>query len=173
MKTANQLLQNNGVGLVTPKEGATDYIIPVCYDKASNVLKTKDENGVVIEIGGGSTEPYLEYVAMLNQSGTNAPVATILKNTLGVVPVWTRTGTGEYLLTSVGAFTANKTEVIVPTAWSSAQPAQSPQYLSAGSDNTDSIYLNSADWSLFNNLFEAKDNLLFDGYSVLTIRVWL
>ena len=49
------------------------------------------------------------YKALLNQSGTDAPVATILENTLGGVPVWTRIADGYYYCTLANAFTANKT----------------------------------------------------------------
>lgn len=48
--------------------------------------------------------PYKLYVAHITQSGTNAPVATVLENTLGGTIVWTRTSAGTYLGTLVGAF---------------------------------------------------------------------
>ncbi len=51
------------------------------------------------------------YVALLTQTGTDAPVATVLENTLGGTVVWTYTDAGEYLATLVGVFTANKTAV--------------------------------------------------------------
>jgi len=65
--------------------------------------------------GGGSTstEP-LVYVALITQSGTDAPVATVLKNTLGGTVVWTY-DSGDYLGTLVGAFTENKTVIFIGT----------------------------------------------------------
>jgi len=52
---------------------------------------------------------YLVYTAVLTQSGTGAPVPTILgSNTIGVI-VWTRTSAGLYKGTLNGAFVANKT----------------------------------------------------------------
>lgn len=54
---------------------------------------------------------YKEYVALLSQAGTADPVATVLKNTLGVTPTWSRQSAGQYII-SVGTsatFTANKT----------------------------------------------------------------
>ncbi len=45
---------------------------------------------------GGWTVISGEYVVLLNQTGTAAPVATIIKNTLGVVPAWTRNAAGQY-----------------------------------------------------------------------------
>lgn len=52
---------------------------------------------------------YKTYVATLTQSGTNAPVASVLENTLGGTVVWTRDSQGHYTATLAGAFTENKT----------------------------------------------------------------
>ena len=49
------------------------------------------------------------YTALLTQSGTDAPVATVLQNTLGGTVEWGRTGEGVYKATLEGAFTENKT----------------------------------------------------------------
>lgn len=43
-----------------------------------------------------NSRPYKVYVAQLVQSGTGAPVATVLENTLGVTLTWSRTSTGYY-----------------------------------------------------------------------------
>ena len=51
---------------------------------------------------------YKVYTALLTQSGTDAPVATVLENTLGDI-VWTRDTTGQYLGTLTGAFISGKT----------------------------------------------------------------
>lgn len=56
---------------------------------------------------------YLKYVALLNQADTDAPIATILENTLGGTPVWGRSGIGSYNCTLSGAFPANKTFCLV------------------------------------------------------------
>lgn len=61
--------------------------------------------------GGGSSS--LEYRALLTQAGTDAPTATVTKNTLGGTVVWTRVDTGIYKGTLSGAFTLNKTSVFV------------------------------------------------------------
>jgi hypothetical protein len=57
--------------------------------------------------------PYKKYVALISQSGTNAPVPTILENTLGVVPVWSYGAVGEYYLDYNNAFPFGKTWIIV------------------------------------------------------------
>jgi len=51
------------------------------------------------------------YKAILNQSGQNAPVATILNNSLGPI-VWTRGAPGLYVGTLSGAFPAASTTAL-------------------------------------------------------------
>jgi hypothetical protein len=52
---------------------------------------------------------YLVYRALLSQTGTDAPVATELENTLGGTVIWTRNNLGRYLGSLSGAFTDAKT----------------------------------------------------------------
>jgi hypothetical protein len=52
------------------------------------------------------------YVALLTQTSTNAPVATVLENTLGTVTL-TYEGTGSYMVVSNGLFTVGKTVVLI------------------------------------------------------------
>jgi len=105
-------------------------------DATDGKLKTKDSSGVVEELStdltgvptGGATGEVLakasatdgdvewvdpiggvkEYVALLSQNGENAPVATVLKNTLGGTVVWTYASVGNYNATLIGAFIENK-----------------------------------------------------------------
>jgi hypothetical protein len=56
---------------------------------------------------------YKEYVALLTQTGTSAPVATVLYNDLGGAVVWTRTLVGTYEGTTDSLFTVNKTIVTI------------------------------------------------------------
>jgi len=57
---------------------------------------------------GGSGASYKVYTALLTQSGTDAPVATVLDNTIGNI-VWTRNDIGQYLGTLSMAFPQNQT----------------------------------------------------------------
>jgi hypothetical protein len=57
-------------------------------------------------------KPYKIYVALLTQTGSSAPVATVLENTLGGTVVWTRSTAGVYAGTLSSAFTLNKTFVV-------------------------------------------------------------
>lgn len=56
-----------------------------------------------------NARPNKIYRAILNQTGTSAPVATVLENTLGGTVVWTRNSPGNYSATLTGAFPAAKT----------------------------------------------------------------
>jgi hypothetical protein len=53
------------------------------------------------------------YTALLTQTSTNAPTATVLENTLGGTVVWARSIAGTYTATLAGAFPAAKTVVTV------------------------------------------------------------
>lgn len=64
-----------------------------------------DVNPIINKLNNPS---YKVYTALLTQTGTDAPVATILENTLGNI-VWTRINPGQYMGTLAGAFTTNKT----------------------------------------------------------------
>lgn len=63
----------------------------------------------IADLGGGGGSSYLVYTALLNQSGVNAPVATVLQNTLGVEIDWQHESPGIYPGIAVGAFPLDKT----------------------------------------------------------------
>ncbi len=76
------------------------------------------------------------YVALITQSGTSAPVATVLENTLGGTVVWTRDSTGIYSGTLNGAFTNNKTACFLSNASSySGTPGNPPGLAAASTSN--------------------------------------
>ena len=52
------------------------------------------------------------YRALVTQSSTSAPTATVLENSLGGTVVWARGSTGTYTATLAAAFTADKTFVM-------------------------------------------------------------
>ncbi len=77
-------------------------------------------DGSTVKTGSAGGASYLVYTALLSQTGTSAPVATVLENTLGGTVVWTRDDAGEYTATLSGAFTVNKTWLATPGFdWSS------------------------------------------------------
>lgn len=79
-------------------------IVELEQDGGSVKCTTQD----IADLGGGGSS-YLKYVALLTQSGTDAPVATVLENTLGGTVVWSYDDVGFYVGTLAGAFSANKT----------------------------------------------------------------
>ena len=85
--------------------------------KIRNVLPGSDPTDVVtlgqLNSYGVSGVSYKKYVALLTQVGSNPPTAVILENTLGGIPVWTYSTNGTYIATLSGAFTSNKTALII------------------------------------------------------------
>ena len=62
----------------------------------------------------GTTIPndYLVYTAHISQTALDDPIATVLKNTIGDID-WTYDSVGTYAGTLTGAFTLNKTWLII------------------------------------------------------------
>lgn len=89
--------------LVTKIENSRFFHLPKMVAEALRKIPT----------GGGSELPYKSYTALLTQTGTSAPVATILENTLGGEVVWSRDDEGEYVATSDGLFLHDKTFLII------------------------------------------------------------
>ena len=54
------------------------------------------------------------YRALVTQSSTTAPTATVLENSLGGTLVWARSSTGTYTATLTGVFTSAKTFIMQP-----------------------------------------------------------
>ena len=83
----------------------------------SNNFTTKDgkligvKNGIITSVSD-SVYGYKVYTALLTQVGTDAPTAIILENTIGAI-VWSRTTIGGYFATLSGAFTTDKTSVLI------------------------------------------------------------
>ena len=60
-------------------------------------------------------KPYKVYTALLSQTGENAPVPTVLENTLGEILSYSRTQEGEYIITTTGTFPQGKTWAVINT----------------------------------------------------------
>jgi hypothetical protein len=97
----------NYVALKAPNTLSADttYTLPTADGTSGQVLQTN---------GSGTLSWFgpKKYVALLTQTGTSAPTATVLENTLSGTPTLTRTGIGTYELTLTNEFTANKTWVV-------------------------------------------------------------
>lgn len=75
---------------------------PAAYQDlgAYALLKNVVENGHLV---AEDSRPYKVYSALLTQTGSDAPVATVLENTIGNVS-FTYSGPGSYHITSNGLF---------------------------------------------------------------------
>lgn len=103
---------------------------------------------------------YKVYTALLNQSGTDAPVATVLENTLDKDIYLTYNGVGTYeLVSDAGAFILGKTFLSI----------NKPFYITRSADiytnNANIIYINIYDLGL-----EANDAM--EGSVNIEIRVY-
>jgi len=83
----------------------------VCKNKCNcNITSTtKGEKG---DASPSASLGYKVYTAILTQTGTSAPSANVLQNTLGGTPVFSYISTGEYRITLTGLLTANKRVVM-------------------------------------------------------------
>lgn len=78
----------------------------------------------------------LVYNAWLSQTGTNAPVVTVLRNTIGDL-VWTRGSAGEYFGTLTGAFgEGNNTTVMLTNG-----DGVGAQAIVGGKTDANSVYI--------------------------------
>jgi hypothetical protein len=64
------------------------------------------QGGVTKKVAVKDLRPYKVYTALLNQSGTDAPVATVLENTIDQTLVWERFSIGQYRLSLPGSPTS-------------------------------------------------------------------
>lgn len=87
--------------------GAWLHKVKTFYEKINEIIDYLNGTGTT---GSGS---YKKYVATLNQTGTNAPVPTILENTLGNI-TWSYDSVGWYYGTLTNAFsTASKVVILI------------------------------------------------------------
>ncbi len=86
-------------------------------ESGSGKLMTKDDAGLVLQLATTedveAVRPFGVYKALLTQTSTNAPVATIVEDTIEGTIVWAYSSEGVYTATLTGAFTANKTLIIL------------------------------------------------------------
>lgn len=124
-----------------------------------------------------SSPGYLEYVALLTQEGTDAPVATVLSNTLGFTPFWVYVGVGFYKInnsTSFDNYTVGQIFVLNGSPSSSAASVQSYY-----SDEEHYVYVKTRQDQDADGIVEESelsDNVLSDGdgfsKTVIIIRIY-
>ncbi len=99
------------------------------------------------------------YVALISQSGTSAPVATVIKNTFSGTPVWSRASVGSYILTLTGEFTLNKSVMFNSSGVGAARVI--------GQNFPD---VDRANFLVVNSSGALQDNILIN--SMIKIEVW-
>lgn len=124
-------------------------------------------NEIINAINNSGTSNYKVYTAFLTQTGTDAPVATVLTNTLGGTIVWTYDGVGNYSGTLSNAFTKNKTVIFV------GSPGSNTGVINASNDFIASqsiLYLTTATNPNNNTGVNFTDAILY--YTSIEIRVY-
>lgn len=98
--------------------GATTFSSTVQCNGAVTVSANLTVNsGGVTSIGdltlSGKVNGIKVYRALLTQTGTSDPTATVLENSLGGTLVWTRSSAGTYVATLTGAFPSAKAHLLI------------------------------------------------------------
>lgn len=125
------------------------------------------EDAGVYGLGGAS---YTVYTALLTQTGTGPPTATVLQNTLGGTVVWARSSAGLYTATLSGAFAANKTALIISNNDAPGSNALAQYSLRRTDANTLTLSTLGASWQEFGSEAPFSDDML-NGTTV-EIRVY-
>lgn len=107
-ENAKNITALNSSGCVVPGGISEVFIL-----NSSGVTVTSSNTIVMNNQTYRPSPGYKRYSALLTQTLTNAPVATVLENSLSGPIVWTYDGVGSYTGTLTSAFTANKTTSIV------------------------------------------------------------
>lgn len=109
---------------------------------ANNSDMTKNFSiGSVVDLV--SARPYKVYTALLTQTGTNDPVATILENTLGGEIAWSYDEVGVYIGVLNGIFLENKTFCLMGTNNNGEDVIGRTCYITRISNNELLIYTNN------------------------------
>ena len=104
--------------IILPKP--SDLIVGTqTYTSANPVLDNPTRNFTVqslVNLANAVQLGYTSLVQLLNQTGTNAPIATEVYNNTGETYTWSYIGQGTYRITGTGSpFAVNKTVVFLNT----------------------------------------------------------
>lgn len=173
------IFKNNGINELSSSPTGYKFI---GYD--GEVISEKS-GATVSSIGGGSSVNYTEYKALITQTSTSAPTASVLNNTLGSGS-WSYQDIGVYYFTLSSAFSdISKVEVFIPGSsvlgYTMTNQAFNLYSISRIDSNiievrTGQVWNDgtSNNYAKFNGITGVTD-LLVNGllsYTPITIRVW-
>ena len=136
--------------------GEIDGVAPTDLQDAFDKLTALTAN-----FNGGGAAPYKVYTALLSQTGTDAPVATVLENTLGGEVVWSYYTEGVYQGELINAFTENKTDVSFGANKSSLQNGDKIEIYDDEGYSTNNVKITQ----------QTYDNNAIDGFSNIRIEI--
>lgn len=131
-------------------------------DSTQTKLRAVPVDSIADYIGTAGVVGYQEYVAFLTQTGTDAPVATVLSNNLSGPIVWTYVGVGSYLGTLASAF---------PTTTAIIPQYSSPEVLAADGDRVRILRASANTVTIDTYTGGVVANAVLSGFLV-TIRVY-
>lgn len=84
--------------------------LAACFTGLSPTQQQAIQAYLLCQVANSASSP-LVYRALMTQTGTSAPVATVLENTIGEI-VWTYNAIGNYIGTLSGAFPVGSTFIM-------------------------------------------------------------
>jgi len=79
-------------------------------DQLAAIQNASAPSGVNPFVTSAEVSKYKFYKALMNQSGTDNPVMTVLENTLDWTPEFTRITNGQYIITNIPSMTSEESE---------------------------------------------------------------
>jgi hypothetical protein len=117
--SVTKLIKENEIPVVVFTDTSESYLINNINELINNARNNTEvsldivlEDLISLGGSGGDSRPYKVYTALLTQSGEDAPVATVLENTLGDI-TFSYEESGWYNVISEGLFIENKTFSVV------------------------------------------------------------
>lgn len=162
LSTGDSIIFNNGTN-------SAIIIEPVLTEDINLTLPTN--NGTFALVSDIYIKPYQVYSAFLTQTSTNAPVATVVENTLNStsgtgIPIWSYDGVGAYTITQFGGFSTTKTALIFEVRIQGSASLSKSLFYGAVND-VDSMYIGTID----TNGGESEANDIFSD-TFIEIRVY-
>lgn len=154
--------------------GVTDtYYVGPDLNNDGNLTKANPDGSLVnLETG---IRPYKVYTALLTQSGTTAPEAIVLENTIGDIN-WSYINPGYYhAIISDSTYPTNKTTIISPSSsYTSNLPSGGTMDIySVGLDSNTEVFLATAILDGVTGILYRQDDVIDPYYkAMIEIRVY-